>query len=49
MNSLLRLFKPGREPSQVPNHIVVVLMLIFALGPVLILGFNSLKSRQSWV
>ena len=44
MNSLLRLFKPGREPSQVPNHIVVVLMLIFALGPVLILGFNSLKS-----
>jgi len=44
MNRVLRIFKPGREPSQAINHIVVIVMLIFALGPVVILGFNSLKS-----
>ncbi|MGB2956127.1 MAG: carbohydrate ABC transporter permease [Anaerolineales bacterium] len=44
MNKISRIFKPGREPSQAINHIVIILMLIFALGPVVILGFNSLKS-----
>ena len=44
MNRVSRIFKSGREPSQAVNHIVVILMLIFALGPVVILGFNSLKS-----
>lgn len=44
MNRVLRIFKSGREPSQAVNHIIVIVMLIFALGPVVILGFNSLKS-----
>ena len=44
MNRVLRIFKSGREPSQAVNHIIVIVMLIFALGPVIILGFNSLKS-----
>jgi raffinose/stachyose/melibiose transport system permease protein len=44
MSSLLRILKPGREPSQAINHIIVILMLMFALGPIVILGFNSLKS-----
>jgi raffinose/stachyose/melibiose transport system permease protein len=43
MNRVSRIFKSGREPSQAVNHIVIILMLIFALGPVVILGFNSLK------
>lgn len=43
MNRVSRIFKSGREPSQAVNHLVIILMLIFALGPVVILGFNSLK------
>jgi raffinose/stachyose/melibiose transport system permease protein len=46
MNRVLRIFKSGREPSQAVNHIVVIVMLMFALGPVVILGFNSLKSTS---
>lgn len=44
MNPLLRIFKPGREPSRALNYFVISLMLVFALGPVLILAFNSVKS-----
>jgi raffinose/stachyose/melibiose transport system permease protein len=43
MSTLQRLFKPGREASRVPNYIVVCVMLVFALGPLVILFFNSLK------
>lgn len=28
-----------------PNHVVLTLLAVFALGPLLILGFNSLKGR----
>ncbi|MEM7134238.1 MAG: carbohydrate ABC transporter permease [Chloroflexota bacterium] len=44
MTSLRRIFKPTREASKVPNYILVLLMLGFALFPIVILGFNSLKS-----
>ncbi len=35
----------GRETNQLPNHLVLGLLVLFALGPMVILAFNSLKSR----
>jgi raffinose/stachyose/melibiose transport system permease protein len=35
-----------REPSLTPNYVVLVLLLIFAMGPLVVVGFNSLKSSQ---
>jgi raffinose/stachyose/melibiose transport system permease protein len=35
----------GRETSLIPNYIVLTLLVVFALGPMVILAFNSLKSR----
>jgi raffinose/stachyose/melibiose transport system permease protein len=43
MSTMRRLFKPGRETSRVPHYIIVSVMLVFALGPLIILLFNSLK------
>lgn len=40
----LRPRRRGREVSLVPNYVVLTLLLIFALGPLAILAFNSLKS-----
>jgi raffinose/stachyose/melibiose transport system permease protein len=34
-----------RETSLIPNYLVLTLLLVFALGPMVILAFNSLKSR----
>src|SRR5690606_29268987 len=28
-----------------PNYVVLILLAIFALGPIVVLGFNSLKGR----
>lgn len=36
----------NREPSKIFNHLVLSLLTAFALVPILILGFNSLKSRN---
>ena len=36
--------KAHREPNLFPNYAVLVLLLLFALGPLVILVFNSLKS-----
>ena len=38
------IFKQTRESSKVPNYTIVIIMLVFALCPIVILGFNSLKS-----
>jgi raffinose/stachyose/melibiose transport system permease protein len=35
----------GRQPSPVPNHVILLLLTLFQLGPLLILVFNSLKTR----
>lgn len=35
--------KGRREASLLPNYAVLTLLLIFALGPLVVLGFNSLK------
>jgi raffinose/stachyose/melibiose transport system permease protein len=37
-------FRPKRQSSLVTNYVVLTLALIFALGPLVVLGFNSLKS-----
>ena len=34
-----------RESSLIPNHIVLLLLTVFAIGPMVILVFNSLKAR----
>jgi raffinose/stachyose/melibiose transport system permease protein len=39
-----RIFKQRRESSKVINYVVLTLALIFALGPLVVLGFNSVKS-----
>ncbi len=44
MNNSLRIFRTRRESSQVFNYVVITLLLLFALGPLAVLGFNSLKS-----
>ena len=33
-----------REPNLLPNYLILTLLLIFALGPLVLLVFNSLKS-----
>ncbi len=35
-----------REPSSMVNHFVLILLTAFALAPIVILGMNSLKSRN---
>jgi len=43
---IARLFKSKRQTSQLINHGVLILALFFALGPLVVLGFNSLKSTN---
>jgi len=38
------MFAPQRRASLVPNYVILIGLTIFALGPLAILGFNSLKS-----
>ena len=41
-----KMFKQKRQSNQIINYVVLTLALIFALGPLVILGFNSLKSSN---
>jgi raffinose/stachyose/melibiose transport system permease protein len=36
--------RSGRAPSLLPNYLILCLLVCFALGPLLVLAFNSLKS-----
>src|SRR5688500_8544046 len=38
-------FQRGRETSLAPNYVVLGLLFLFSLGPLLIMLFNSVKSR----
>jgi raffinose/stachyose/melibiose transport system permease protein len=43
----LSIFSGGRqrrEPSKIPYYVILVLLVLFALGPLVVLVFNSLKS-----
>ena len=42
---MIGLRRSRRGTSLVPNYAILTLLLIFAIGPILILGFNSLKSN----
>jgi raffinose/stachyose/melibiose transport system permease protein len=42
--SILSGGRARREPSKVPYYVVLILLALFALGPLLVLAFNSLKS-----
>ena len=42
-----RLFKRGRAVSMAPNYILLILLVAFALGPLIVLGFNSVKDSAS--
>lgn len=35
----------GRQPSTVPSHVILLLLMLFQLGPLVVLVFNSLKTR----
>jgi raffinose/stachyose/melibiose transport system permease protein len=42
-----RFFRRGRDISLAPNYILIVILVLFALGPVVIVGFNSVKDAAS--
>jgi raffinose/stachyose/melibiose transport system permease protein len=39
-----QVFKPKRRSSRALNYVVLTLAMLFALGPLVVLGFNSVKS-----
>jgi raffinose/stachyose/melibiose transport system permease protein len=39
------LLRKGRQISLIPNYLVLSLLVIFALGPLSVLAFNSVKSK----
>jgi raffinose/stachyose/melibiose transport system permease protein len=41
---MTRISRRQRQPSNVPNHVVLLMLIAFQLGPLLILVFNSLKT-----
>ena len=45
MGDLNRLVRGGRGMSLAPNYVILILLLIFSIGPLAIMAFNSLKSR----
>ena len=42
---MIGLRRSQRGTSLVPNYVILTLLLIFAIGPILVLAFNSLKSN----
>lgn len=42
-----RLFKGGRDISLTPNYILLILLVAFALGPLIVVLFNSVKDAAS--
>ena len=40
---MIRPFKKQRQINLTPNYIILILLVAFALGPLLVLSFNSLK------
>lgn len=42
-----RLFRRGRAVNMAPNYILLILLVTFALGPLIVLGFNSVKDSAS--
>ena len=40
------MFRRKREPSRIPNYLILLLLALFALVPVLLLALNSLRTTQ---
>jgi raffinose/stachyose/melibiose transport system permease protein len=40
------MFRAKRTPSRIPNYLVLALLGIFAVGPIVLLGLNSLKTTN---
>lgn len=40
------MFSRKGKPNLLPNYLIMILLLLFTLGPILVLIFNSLKSNQ---
>ena len=40
-----RTFGKGRALNLAPNYVILIILLVFSLGPLVIMAFNSLKSR----
>jgi raffinose/stachyose/melibiose transport system permease protein len=34
----------GRQTSTVPNHVILIVLMLFQISPLVVLGFNSLKT-----
>jgi raffinose/stachyose/melibiose transport system permease protein len=42
---MMHIMRARRETSLLPNYLVLMLLVLFALSPLVILGFNSLKAN----
>jgi raffinose/stachyose/melibiose transport system permease protein len=40
------MFRSKREPSRIPSYIVLTLLAVFAVGPIILLALNSLKTTN---
>ncbi len=45
MSAIMPSTRARREQTLAPNYIVLALLLVFAVGPLLVLAFNSLKTQ----
>ncbi|MCD6057605.1 MAG: binding-protein-dependent transport system inner rane component [Thermomicrobiales bacterium] len=45
MSAIVPSSRARREETLAPNYIVLALLLVFAIGPLLVLAFNSLKTQ----
>lgn len=45
MSAFVSKQRQGRSIRLIPNYLVLLLLAVFALGPLVVLAFNSLKSR----
>ncbi len=42
-----RLFRQRRDIRLLPNYLLLIILILFALGPVVVVGFNSVKDAAS--
>jgi len=40
------MLKRQRQPSLIPNYVILIALVVFALGPLMVVGFNSLKDSN---
>lgn len=45
MGDLILMFAKQRTTNLLPNYLILALLVLFAIGPIMVLGFNSLKTQ----